>query len=75
MKDLQEVVNEQIRVTFTFLEMMGAAASHAMCGDNAGHLIWPLIFAVLAVASWALRPQSRTLGVLFPAKTHALGPS
>jgi uncharacterized membrane protein YphA (DoxX/SURF4 family) len=35
--------------------------------DDPGALIWtPLIFAVLTLVSWALRPQSRTLGVLFP---------
>jgi hypothetical protein len=36
-------------------------------GDDVGNSIWALIFAVLTLASWALRPQSRTLGVLFPA--------
>jgi len=51
----------------TFFELTGAVASHAASGDSAGHLIWPGFFAVCAVASWALRPQSRTLGVLFPA--------
>jgi len=50
----------------TFIELTGAAASGAARGDDAGTLIWPLIIAALAVASWALRPQSRTLGVLFP---------
>jgi uncharacterized membrane protein YphA (DoxX/SURF4 family) len=36
--------------------------------DDPGALIWtPLMFAVLTLVSWALRPQSRTLGVLFPA--------
>ncbi len=54
-----------------FFEMTGAAASHAACGDYgsyAFHVVVSLIFAVLTVASWALRPQSRTLGVLFPAE-------
>jgi uncharacterized membrane protein YphA (DoxX/SURF4 family) len=54
-----------------FFELTGAAASHAACGDSAARIIWPLFFAGLAVASWALRPQSRTLGILFPAKTSA----
>lgn len=53
-----------------FFEMTGAAASHAAVGDSADQLIAPLIFSVLAVASWALRPQSRTLGVLSPARTR-----
>jgi uncharacterized membrane protein YphA (DoxX/SURF4 family) len=52
----------------TFFEMTGAAASLAARGDGAGTIIAPLNVAVLAVASWALRPQSRTLGVLFPVK-------
>ena len=35
--------------------------------DDPGALLWtPLILAVLTLASWALRPQSRTLGVLSP---------
>lgn len=53
-----------------FFNMTGALASHAVSGDSVGHLIAPGFFAVLAVASWALRPKSRTLGVLFPARTR-----
>ena len=35
--------------------------------DDPTALIWtPLILAVLTLVSWALRPQSRTLRVLFP---------
>lgn len=52
----------------TFFELTGAIASHAASGSSAGHLIWPGFFAVCTIVSWALRPQSRTLGVLFPAK-------
>ncbi|MGO8947326.1 MAG: DoxX family protein [Ktedonobacterales bacterium] len=51
----------------TFFEMTGASASAAIRGDSAD-LIAPLVFAILALASWALRPQSRTLGVLFPSR-------
>jgi uncharacterized membrane protein YphA (DoxX/SURF4 family) len=54
-----------------FFDFTGAVASHAARGDDAAHLLWPLLFAALTVASWALRPQSRTLGVLFPAKAPA----
>jgi uncharacterized membrane protein YphA (DoxX/SURF4 family) len=37
-------------------------------GQDLGTLLWtPLILAVLTLVSWALRPPSRTLGVLFPA--------
>jgi uncharacterized membrane protein YphA (DoxX/SURF4 family) len=50
----------------TFFNMTGAAASSVASGDEVGNSIWALIFAVLTLASWALRPQSRTLGVLFP---------
>jgi len=52
----------------TFIELTGASASGAARGDDVGTLLWPLIFA--ALASWALRPQSRTLGVLFRKEGH-----
>src|SRR6266567_3848167 len=54
----------------SFFVYAGAVASCMVRGlDGPGTFIWPpLIFAVLTLASWALRPQSRTLGVLFPAK-------
>jgi hypothetical protein len=55
-----------------FFNMTGAAASHAVCGDATWHVVVTLAFAVLAVVSWALRPQSRTVGVLVPAKIGAL---
>jgi uncharacterized membrane protein YphA (DoxX/SURF4 family) len=53
-----------------FFVYIGAAASGVVRGhDDPGTLIWgPLIFAMITLASWALRPQSRTLGVLFPYK-------
>ena len=51
-----------------FFDLTGAAVSHAARGDDTAHLIWPLVFAALVVISWALRPQSRALGTLFPAK-------
>ncbi len=50
-------------------EMTGAAASWTAIGDVT-QLIAPLFFAAFAVASWALRPQSRTLGVLFDSNTR-----
>jgi len=52
-----------------FFEMTGAAASHAAKGDNMVSFIAPIIITTLTVVSWALRPPSRTLGVLFPART------
>jgi hypothetical protein len=58
-----------------FFNMTGAVASHAMCGDSVGHLIAPGVIALLTVASWALRPQSRIVGVLCPsgARQSVLG--
>ncbi len=55
-----------------FFDLTGAAASSASVGGYGAysfHIIAPLVIAGLAVASWALRPESRTIGVLFPAKS------
>jgi uncharacterized membrane protein YphA (DoxX/SURF4 family) len=48
-----------------FFAMTGAAVSHAFAnnyGVYAYHVLIPLSFAILAITSWALRPQSRILG-------------
>ena len=53
-----------------FFDLTGAAASCAWVGGYGAydfHVIAPLILTGFTVASWALRPQSRTIGVLFPA--------
>jgi hypothetical protein len=53
-----------------FFDLTGAAASVAAVGGYgayAFHVIAPLIIAGLTVASWALRPESRTIGILIPA--------
>lgn len=53
-----------------FFNMTGAVASHALAGDYgiyAFHLIVPFCLALLTLASWALRLQSRTLGNLYVA--------
>lgn len=53
-----------------FFDLTGAAASCAAVGGYGAygfHVIAPLIITGFLVASWALRPQSRTVGVLFPA--------
>jgi len=53
-----------------FFDLTGAAISCAAVGGYGAygfHVIAPLLIGVLAVASWALRPPSRTIGVLFPA--------
>lgn len=48
-------------------ELTGAAASAAIRGDSAD-FFGPLFLAAMALASWALRPQSRTLGMLLVTK-------
>jgi uncharacterized membrane protein YphA (DoxX/SURF4 family) len=47
-----------------FFLMTGAAFSHAFAndyGDYGFHIILPLSYAALNIASWALRPKSRML--------------
>ncbi|NQX61746.1 DoxX family protein [Paenibacillus qinlingensis] len=47
-----------------FFLMTGAALSHAFAndyGDYGFHIILPLFYAALGIASWALRPNSRKL--------------
>jgi uncharacterized membrane protein YphA (DoxX/SURF4 family) len=54
-----------------FFDLTGAAASNASVGGYGAyglHVIAPLVICVLTVVSWALRPESRKIGVLFPAK-------
>ncbi len=55
-------------------DLTGAVASIAavgVYGAYAFHIFAPLIIAGLAVTSWALRPASRRMGILFPAKNGA----
>ena len=54
-----------------FFDLTGAAASCAAVGGYGAygfHVLSPLIIAGFLMTSWALRPPSRTIGVLFPAK-------
>jgi uncharacterized membrane protein YphA (DoxX/SURF4 family) len=54
-----------------FFDLTGAAASCAAVGGYGAygfHVIVPLLLAVVTVASWALRPESRRIGVLIPSK-------
>ncbi len=51
-----------------FFNLTAAAASHTAVGDSAADIVAPLGFLALVIASWALRPASRTL-----AATAALG--
>jgi hypothetical protein len=53
-----------------FFDLTGAAASCiavGVYGAYAFHVLAPLILTGLTIASWALRPPSRTIGILFPA--------
>jgi hypothetical protein len=53
-----------------FFDLTGAAASCAAVGGYGAygfHVIAPLIITGFTVASWALRPESRKVGVLIPA--------
>ena len=59
-----------------FFDLTGAAASCAAVGGYgayAFHVLAPLFLAVLAAASWALRSESRTIGILIPAKKRQAG--
>jgi hypothetical protein len=51
-----------------FFDLTGAAASCAAVGGYGAygfHVLAPLFICLLAVASWALRPDSRKIGILF----------
>jgi hypothetical protein len=49
-------------------DLTAAAFSHGATGSGAGNVVAPLLFTLVALASWALRPESRTVGTLFSAK-------
>jgi hypothetical protein len=49
-----------------FFELSGAAASWLAYEYNVGEAVVPMVLALLALVSWALRPQDRLLGVLVP---------
>ncbi len=52
-----------------FFDLTGAAASCAASGGYGAygfHVLAPLILTGFTVASWALRPESRRIGVLRP---------
>jgi uncharacterized membrane protein YphA (DoxX/SURF4 family) len=51
-------------------DLTGAAASNFAVGGYGAygfHILAPLIIAGITVASWALRPPSRRIGILIPA--------
>ena len=59
-----------------FFDVTGAAASCAAVGGYGAygfHVLAPLIIAGFTAASWALRPESRIVGVLFSAEKRQTG--
>ena len=51
---------------FTF-DLLGASISHAAVGEPIPQIIIPIVFLIVAIASWALRPDSRKLPSSAPA--------
>jgi uncharacterized membrane protein YphA (DoxX/SURF4 family) len=52
--------------------MTGAAASNAFSGEDINMVIMPLIFVLLALMSWALRSQSRTIGTILSTRSQPI---
>jgi uncharacterized membrane protein YphA (DoxX/SURF4 family) len=61
----------------SFFVYLGAVASGVYLGrdDPGTYILPPLIFAVITLASWALRPPSRVLGEIFSAKQNREAPA
>jgi hypothetical protein len=57
-----------------FFLFSGAAASHLACHDFTWRAIPSTVLVAITVASWALRPESRTLGAVFPTKVSGRAP-
>jgi len=51
-----------------FIDFSSASVSCAATGGSIGHVIAPLVCIGILFASWVLRPESRTLGALFPGR-------
>ncbi len=45
-----------------FFNLTGAAVSHIVMGDEAWHAYYTASLAIITLLSWALRPESRTVG-------------
>lgn len=54
-----------------FFLLTGAVFSHLCAGDTLSQYIAPLIFALLTVGSWYLRPVSRRLAATLPTDSDA----
>lgn len=56
-----------------FFNYTGAVASHLLAGDSTRVWAGPAVFALLGIASWALRPPSRVLrGPLFDFSSNSV---
>ena len=49
-----------------FFDVTSAVVSIFAVGDGFGQALMPLVFLALTLASWALRPASRTIAALTP---------
>jgi uncharacterized membrane protein YphA (DoxX/SURF4 family) len=56
-----------------FFDLTAAAVSRAAVGDSVADIVAPLVFLALVVASWALRPASRSLAAA-AAREHGSTP-
>jgi uncharacterized membrane protein YphA (DoxX/SURF4 family) len=54
-------------------DLTGAAVSHAASGDDAGHVLTPLVILAIAVASYLLRPESRKLASVLESERREEG--
>ena len=54
-----------------FFDLTGAAATSYAVGGKAFHIVAPLVIAVFAMVSWALRPPSRVIGTILPVRDGA----
>jgi uncharacterized membrane protein YphA (DoxX/SURF4 family) len=52
----------------SFFVYVGATVSGMVRGGDPGDIWTPLILGLITLASWALRPSNRTLGIIFPAR-------
>ncbi len=53
----------------TFVIYAGAIASHLAIRDSIGAFVAPILFLLIAVASWALRPASRRFPAISEVKS------
>ncbi len=56
------------------INMVGAAASRIAVGDGFGDIAPPIVFAIIALVSWQLRPRSEPVIQVEPAADRARTP-